>query len=110
MPTAEAVPTASPFAAGAISTFDAVDALISARPQPCAMAPGWVSASMAQVLVVAPPSAQAPGGGVQAAPAFTNGGYLYSGLTGKLLVHCGTAWGEAVYQEFDGCGDEVMGA
>ena len=75
-----------------------------------AMAPGWVSASMAQVLVVAPPSAQAPGGGVQAAPAFTNGGYLYSGLTGKLLVHCGTAWGEAVYQEFDGCGDEVMGA
>ena len=32
------------------------------------------------------------------------------GLTGKLLVHCGTAWGEAVYQEFDGCGDEVMGA
>ena len=110
VPTAEAVPTASPFAAGAISTFDAVDALISARPQPCAMAPGWVSASMAQVLVVAPPSAQAPGGGVQAAPAFTNGGYLYSGLTGKLLVHCGTAWGEAVYQEFDGCGDEVMGA
>ena len=79
VPTAEAVPTASPFAAGAISTFDAVDALISARPQPCAMAPGWVSASMAQVLVVAPPSAQAPGGGVQAAPAFTNGGYLYSG-------------------------------
>ena len=28
----------------------------------------------------------------------------------QLLVHCGTAWGEAVYQEFDGCGDEVMGA
>ena len=28
-------------AAGAISTFDAVDALISACPQPCAMAPGW---------------------------------------------------------------------
>ena len=110
VPTAEAVPTASNVEMAPAANGDAVDALISARPQPCAMAPGWVSASMAQVLVVAPPSAQAPGGGVQAAPAFTNGGYLYSGLTGKLLVHCGTAWGEAVYQEFDGCGDEVMGA
>ena len=92
VPTAEAVPTASPFAAGAISTFDAVDALISARPQPCAMAPGWVSASMAQVLVVAPPSAQAPGGGVQAAPAFTNGGYLYSGAKSPNWICWG--WGE----------------